>query len=223
MQTSYLNIVGMAGIAIFLFFLIVSLSGFLSAIRPSKIYSSITPADFGLDFENVSMRTEDGIELKGWLIPKTGSDKIIIGLHGYPADKGDILPTLIFLQKDFNLLLFDFRYLGESSGLYTTIGIKEVNDLLAAVDFAKERGFQKIGVWGFSMGGAVALMTVQRTPHINTIVSDSSYAALPLFFGISKSIFFKLWTFAPLILIKSFFIVTLLHCYTVTLDTNLAI
>ncbi|MCH8741586.1 alpha/beta fold hydrolase [Patescibacteria group bacterium] len=181
MQTSYLNIIGLAGIALFFFFLIVSFSGFLSAIRPSKIHSSITPASFSLDFEKITLKTSDGVELKGWLIPKQNSDKVIIALHGYPADKGDILPAISFLNEDFNILLFDFRYFGESRGSYTTIGAKEVNDLLAAVEFAKERGFQKIGVWGFSMGGAVALMTAQRTPNINAIVADSAYAALPLF------------------------------------------
>lgn len=181
MQTSYINIAGLAGIAFFFFFLIVSFSGFLSAIRPSKVHSSITPASFGLDFEKITLKTRDGVELKGWLIPKQNSGKIIIGLHGYPADKGNILPALTFLKEDFNLLLFDFRYFGESSGSYTTIGAKEVNDLLAAVEFAKERGFQKIGIWGFSMGGAVALMTASKTSDINAIVSDSAYASLSLF------------------------------------------
>lgn len=181
MQTSYLNIVGLAGIALFLFFLIVSFSGFLTAIRPSKIHSSVTPASFGLDFENVTIKTTDGIELKGWFIPQSNSDKVIIALHGYPADKGDILPAILFLKEDFNLLLFDFRYFGESGGRYTTIGLKEVNDLLAAVDFAKNRDFKKVGVWGFSMGGAVALMATSQTSNINAIVSDSSYASLALF------------------------------------------
>ena len=181
MQASYFNIVGLIGIALFFFFLVVSFSGFLSAIRPSKIHSSITPASFDLDFEKVEMETTDGIKLRGWLVPKQNSDKIIITLHGYPATKVDILPTITFLHEDFNLLLFDFRYFGESNGSYTTIGAKEVNDLLAAVEFAKEKGFQKIGVWGFSMGGAVALMTVSKTSDINVIVADSAYATLSLF------------------------------------------
>ena len=169
-----------AGLVILLFFVIVSLYGFYTAVRTPKIHSTFTPADFGLDFETVTMKTTDGVTIKGWFIPQPNTDKIIIALHGYPADKGDILPSLVFLHKDFNLLFFDFRYFGQSGGLYSTAGAMEIHDLLAAVELAKERGFTKIGVWGFSMGGAVALMGATKTPEIKAVVSDSSYAELSL-------------------------------------------
>lgn len=182
MQAPYIYIVYI-GIVLLLFFTIVSLYGFYIAIRPPKIHSPGTPADFGLDFETITMETSDGVVIKGWFVPQQKSDRIIIALHGYPADKGNILPALVFLNKDFNLLFVDFRYFGQSSGLYSTIGIKEVHDLLAAVEFAKEQGFKKIGVWGFSMGGAVALMSAGKTSDIKAIVSDSSYASLSLLSG----------------------------------------
>ena len=102
----------------------------------------------------------------------------MILLHGYPADKGNILPALAFLHEDFNLLLFDFRYLGKSEGSYSTAGAKEVEDLLAAIQFLKSRGVNEVGVWGFSMGGAVALMAIEKAPEIRAVVSESSYASL---------------------------------------------
>lgn len=179
MQTPYIYII-QVGIALLLFFTIVSLYGFFITIRPPKIHSSLTPADFELDFKAVTIKTADGIDIAGWFIPQQNSDKIIIALHGYPADKGDVLPLLVFLHEDFNLLFVDFRYFGESGGLYSTIGVKEMYDLLAAVEFVKEKGFEKIGVWGFSMGGAVALLSTDKTSNIKAIVSDSSYAALSL-------------------------------------------
>ncbi|MCH7605435.1 alpha/beta fold hydrolase [Patescibacteria group bacterium] len=181
MQISYIYIMIMkVGLVILLFFVIVSLYGFYIAIRPPKIHSPATPADFGLDFETITMETDDGVAIKGWFIPQPNTDKIIIALHGYPADKGDILPSLVFLHQDFNLLLFDFRYFGQSDGFYSTVGAREIYDLFAAVEFAKERGFTKIGIWGFSMGGAVALMGASKTSEIKAVVSDSSYASLSL-------------------------------------------
>jgi len=179
MQISYASLI-QTGLVILLFFVIVSLYGFYTAVRPPKIHSSFTPADFGLNFEIVAMKTKDAVNIKGWFIPQPNTDKIIIALHGYPADKGDILPSLVFLHQDFNLLFFDFRYFGQSSGLYSTAGAREIYDLLAAVEFAKERGFTKIGIWGFSMGGAVALMGASKTSEIKAVVSDSSYASLSL-------------------------------------------
>lgn len=165
---------------IFLFFAIFSLFGLLVSVRPPRIYASYHPAHFGLPFEDITLKTSDGLTLKGWFIPQAKSDKAIVALHGYPADKGDILPALLFLHSDFNLLFFDFRYFGGSQGLYTTAGAKEVRDLLAALQFLKERGFQRIGVWGFSLGGAVALMTAGESGDIKAIVSESSYAELSL-------------------------------------------
>ncbi|MBM2806423.1 MAG: Alpha/beta fold hydrolase [Deltaproteobacteria bacterium] len=161
------------------FLFVISLWGFYASIRPPKIISSLTPRDLKMNYEDVSFRTADGLTLRGWHIPcaKT-TDKTLILLHGYPADKGNILPALAFLHGDFNLLLFDFRYLGQSEGSYSTAGAKEVEDLLAAVQFLKTRGVKEVGVWGFSMGGAVALMAIEKAPEIKAVIAESSYASL---------------------------------------------
>jgi dipeptidyl aminopeptidase/acylaminoacyl peptidase len=156
-----------------------SLWGFYISIRPPKILSSITPRDLNMAYENVSFTTSDGLTLRGWYIPcaKT-SERTLILLHGYPADKGNILPPMAFLHDDFNVLTFDFRYLGQSEGSYSTVGAREVADLLAAIQFLRRRGTKEVGVWGFSMGGAVALMALEKAPEIRAVASESSYANL---------------------------------------------
>src|SRR5262244_3955388 len=159
--------------------IIISLWGFYSSIRPPKIISTLTPRDLKMNYEDVSFKTADGLTLRGWFIPGARvTEKTLILLHGYPADKGNILPALSFLHEDFNLLLFDFRYLGKSEGSYSTAGAREVEDLLAAIQFLKSRGVREVGVWGFSMGGAVALMAIEKAPEIRVVISESSYASL---------------------------------------------
>jgi uncharacterized protein len=161
------------------FLLVFSLWGFYSSIRPPRIHSSVTPNHFKMVYEDLSFQTEDGLTLRGWFVPSANAAaKTLILLHGYPADKGNILPPLAFLHDDFNLLFFDFRYLGQSEGRYSTAGAKEVDDLLAAVEFLNSRGIERVGVWGFSMGGAVALMALEKAPAIKAVVSESSYANL---------------------------------------------
>ena len=133
-----------------LFLPLTSLLGFYSSIKPPKIVSDITPKDLEFDYEKVSFITSDGIKLIGWWLPnKNPAAKTLVLLHGYPADKGDILPALAFLNKRYNLLLFDFRYLGQSEGRYSTAGAKETADLTAAIQYLKTRGINEIGVWGF--------------------------------------------------------------------------
>jgi dipeptidyl aminopeptidase/acylaminoacyl peptidase len=166
-------------ITILFFTLLLSLWGFYFAIRPIRILSAVTPADFKMAYENISFKTKDNILIHGWFIPSAHAKaKTIILLHGYPADKGNILPFRLFLHSDYNLLFIDFRYLGDSEGAYSTIGRNEVLDLKAAVDYLKTRGINEVGVWGFSLGGAVALMTAVDTPEIKAVVSESSYARL---------------------------------------------
>ena len=166
-------------LTVFSVLIIISLWGFYSSIRPPRIISSITPRDLKMDYQDVSFKTADGLTLRGWYIPSAKStEKTLILLHGYPADKGNILPAQAFLHEDFNLLLFDFRYLGKSEGSYSTAGAKEVEDLLAAIQFLKTRGIKEVGVWGFSMGGAVALMAIEKAPEIRAVISESSYASL---------------------------------------------
>ncbi|HEX9273691.1 MAG TPA: alpha/beta fold hydrolase [Candidatus Binatia bacterium] len=175
MDTTILRVV----LIVFSVLIIISLWGFYSSIRPPKIISSITPRDLKMNYEDVSFKTADGLTLRGWYIPSAQStEKTLILLHGYPADKGNILPALAFLHEDFNLLLFDFRYLGKSEGSYSTAGAKEVEDLLAAIQFLKTGGINEVGVWGFSMGGAVALMAIEKAPEIRAVISESSYASL---------------------------------------------
>ena len=172
------------------YFLLTSFWGFYTIIKPPKIISNVTPETYGLEYENISFTTADNVVLRGWFIPAQAENvptsqsdvgtKTIILLHGYPADKGDILPTMVFLNKKYNLLLFDFRYLGQSEGKYSTLGAKETEDLSSALSFLASRGITEVGIWGFSVGGAVALMVASQASEIKVVVSEASYAQLDL-------------------------------------------
>jgi fermentation-respiration switch protein FrsA (DUF1100 family) len=164
----------------FLTILVIAVSSyaFYISVCPRRFISGINPSNFGLKYEEVNFRTRDGLTLKGWFIPCEGKKTTIIVCHGYPFDKGNILPSSLFLHKEYNLFLFDFRAMGESEGRYTTVGYHEKKDLLAAVDYLKSRGIERMGALGFSLGGAVIIMA--DSPDIEAIVSDSSYATLDL-------------------------------------------
>ena len=57
----------------------------------------------------------------------------------------------------YAVLMFDLRGHGESDGDRLSIGYHERKDVLGAVDFAEEKGFEKIGVLSFCMGAATSL------------------------------------------------------------------
>ena len=75
------------------------------SIHPPKIITDLIPSDLGLKYEEVSFKSADGIKLSGWLMPNNKTKAAIIVMHGYPADKANLLPTAEFLSKDFNVFL----------------------------------------------------------------------------------------------------------------------
>lgn len=156
--------------------------GLYQSMFPQRIVSAETPADYGLAFEDVRLTTADGLHLVAWYVPpKQGDGKsAILVLHGYPADKGDLLGRASFLAERHALLFLDFRYFGGSEGAYTTAGVREVEDALAAIAYLKTRGAERIGIYGFSLGGAVALMTTDRTTEVAAIAAEAPYATLRL-------------------------------------------
>ncbi len=160
---------------------IVGLLGFAMGIHPPKITSARTPADYGWTFETISLRTRDGLTLSGWFVPRDaepGRRPVIIVLHGYPYDKASVLGVTPFLHQHYDLLLVDFRFFGQSEGQLTTFGYREWQDVVAAVDYARDRGPAAVGIWGFSFGGAVALLALPRTDGIDAVVVDSPFASM---------------------------------------------
>jgi len=134
------------------------------------------------------------LTLRGWFIPAASASldepsgkgemawntcaTILVG-HGYPFDKANILRHALFLHPRFHLLVFDFRYFGESDGGYTTAGLLETQDVQAAVEYVKSRSDvnpERIGALGFSMSASAFILT--KHPAVKAIVSDSPYATL---------------------------------------------
>ena len=176
-------------IFIALFLILFSLLTFLISIHPLKIITNLEPSGLGLKYEEITFKSADNVKLSGWLIPNNKTKKTIIVMHGYPADKANLLGIAEFLAKDFNVFLFDFRSFGKSEGKFTTAGYLEKNDLLGAIQYLeKEKNITKIGLYGFSLGGAVALMTNHK--NVKAIVTDSSYAKLSNIVGYMYRIFF---------------------------------
>lgn len=149
--------------------------------RKSK-YSPITifPSDFNAPYEECSFKNEEGLTLKGWFIPASmPSDKTIMLLHGWGQNKGNLLSSTIFLrEKGFNLFYFDFRGSGDSSQGLSSIGYLETKDALSALDYLcltypKETKY--IGVYGLSMGAAVAVYCAAHRKEVQCIVAEACY------------------------------------------------
>ena len=158
-------------------FVTLSLVSFWLAVRPPRMTIPLAPADFKLEVEEVTIPTDDGLRLSAWFIARPGTPAIVL-LHGYPAEKADMLPLAAALARRFTVLLVDLRYFGRSEGRVTTLGFMERGDLRRVVDVLAARGFDRVGVFGFSLGGAIAITAAAEEPRIGAVAAYSPFADL---------------------------------------------
>ncbi|GIV14762.1 MAG: alpha/beta hydrolase [Armatimonadota bacterium] len=150
----------------------------VAATHPPRAPLFLTPFDVQVSFDPVAFPSRDGTPLSGWWISHPRPRGVAVLCHGYVANRCEVLGVALELRRlGFSCLLFDFRAHGESGGRVTTIGAREVQDALGAVDFAARFGLP-ILLFGSSMGGAVAIMTAARDQRVGAVIADSAYARL---------------------------------------------
>ena len=152
-----------------------------------------SPAQYGLPFTEVLFPSRDGLILHGWFVPAKGvatfslthndwaagsKGTIVLG-HGRFGSKDPDLKYVPWLREaGYSCLLFDFRGHGRSEGDYTSFGYHERKDLLGAMDFLRGKGIFKVGVLGFSLGGAVGISTAAECDDIVAVVADGAFVEL---------------------------------------------
>ena len=90
--------------------------------------------------------------------------------------------ALALSRRGFGIFMFDMRARGDSPAANSSSGYYERLDLQGASDYLVSNGADRsrIGVLGFSLGGAVALLTGSNPNNFGAVVSDSAFADLSL-------------------------------------------
>ena len=141
-----------------------------------------TPQTYGLAYDSLSIRTEDGETLHGWWIPSANKDArgIVLLFHG---NAGNISHRLdyarMFNQLGYATLLVDYRGYGQSSGSPSEQGT--YRDALAAWEWlTQSRGAKAadIIIAGESLGGGVASwLAVRHSPR--ALLLMSTFTSIP--------------------------------------------
>lgn len=149
-------------------------------VYPARRLPTTRPSDYGLAPEPITVQTPNGGLLHGWYAPAPDNAKgTIICCHGYAGDcSPDLVYAPLFNRAGYNVCLFDFVGHGTSEGDRTSLVYYERRDLLAVLEYLRKRGVDRVGLIGFSMGGAIALSTAPLSPMVIGVVSDSTFAEL---------------------------------------------
>jgi pimeloyl-ACP methyl ester carboxylesterase len=138
-----------------------------------------SPAEYDLEFEEVTFKATDGLQLQGCWIPATDSERAVIILHGHGGSLDwDIHRAPALHAAGFNVFLFDFRAHGRSQGRLATFGYLERYDVQGAVEFLKDLGVRSIGLLGFSYGALASMLTAPVCPDVRAVVADGGPARL---------------------------------------------
>ncbi len=150
------------------------------------------PADYGIPREavqEVEFETPDGELLYGWYC--RAKNPIASGLfcHGNTGNltaSADVIPPL--LDAGFNVLFFDYRGFGRSSGIATINGV--ISDGVTAARFHNRLRPQSLPsiLYGFSLGGGVAAQVIKHHPF-DGLILQSTFTSLP---AITRSVFPRL-------------------------------
>lgn len=138
-----------------------------------------TPADIGLEYEDVRFTTDDGVTLSGWFVPAARETRTaVIVLHGFSGHRLPELAAFVpWLHGRHNVLQFDFRGHGESDPGHITLGWHERRDVAAAIRFLEGRGLGPIALFGVSMGASTAIVSAPDLP-VAAVVADAPFAEL---------------------------------------------
>ena len=139
----------------------------------------VTPFETGVAWEDIRIPTRNEEHpLVGWWFPRPESDRVIVCCAGYRGSKSDLIGIGSALWRaGFNVLLFDYHGHGAARGTPVTLAYRELHDFLVALDYAQQRlPHGRIGVIGFSMGGAIAILGAAQRPDVRVVVADSPFA-----------------------------------------------
>jgi len=166
-----------AAIALLWFVLFPLAMAGIAANRAPAPLGSATPATYGLAYQNVGVRTTDGVRLSGWYIPPRNGAALVV-LPGSGSNRSAVLgQAAVLARHGYGVLLADPRGQGLSGGHAMDFGWWGDQDIAAAVSFlGRQPGVQagKIAVLGESMGGEQALAAAGADPRIRAVVAEGA-------------------------------------------------
>jgi hypothetical protein len=154
-----------------------------------------TPAEAGLDYEDVTFPSRDGVPLEGWYIPAAGAGKLVIanhpsgfsrsGLPGHlepwksmwdPSGNGfevNFVPDYKILHDaGYNVLAYDLRNHGLSAaanGGIASSGIFEARDVVGSLQYACARADTRdmtIGLFSRCLGCNSTFSAMTQFPEV---------------------------------------------------------
>lgn len=148
------------------------------AFAPPDREVTADPSDFGLSATDLWFDGPNGKRLHAWWIPVDGPAPVVIVLHGWGGNSGDMLPIAPGLaESGFHSLFLDARRHGQSDFEDFMSMPRFAEDLETAVgDLLERDDVTAIGVIGHSVGAAASIYAAADNQAIDAVVAVASFA-----------------------------------------------
>lgn len=140
-------------------------------------YAYSKPEQLGLPFEHVLVKVADGVAPAWKFAPKNAgraSSTWAIHVHGLGGKRAGALRGVpVANQLGLTSLVVSFRNDGEappSNDARYSLGQNEWLDLEAAIQFAVDHGAERLVLFGWSLGGSMAMRAADLSVHSDRIV-----------------------------------------------------
>jgi alpha-beta hydrolase superfamily lysophospholipase len=131
--------------------------------------------------EEFTVRTTDGVVLRGWKVRAARANgNWVLLLHGRSHNRLVMLLHAEFLlTAGYSVVMMDARAHGESGGAMATYGYLEKGDATAIVDaLESSEKVKHLFALGESMGAAVSLQSAAVAPRIEAVVAEGAFRNL---------------------------------------------
>ncbi|KAH7921997.1 alpha/beta-hydrolase [Leucogyrophana mollusca] len=177
-----------------------------SAFPPGSRTEVAVPTEYGLEYEDLPLRTPDGFTLRCYLLlqrKEPGNDRAlhveyteeqtreeftstrptVIMFHGNGGNHGHRIPLakIFFYKMRCNVLMLSYRGYGHSEGSPSETGL--CLDAQTALDYITSHpdlSKTPVVLYGQSIGGAVAIHLASRNPSkIAALILENTFTNLP--------------------------------------------
>ncbi|KAK7052478.1 protein bem46 [Favolaschia claudopus] len=179
-----------------------------SAFPPGSRTDVPIPSTYGLPYDDLELKTSDGITLRCYMLPQTrelskshpsatqvvGEEDVtedefiaarptVIMFHGNGGNHGHRIPLakVFYMRMRCNVLMVSYRGYGLSDGSPSEKGLQI--DAQTALDYITSHPLlsqTRIILYGQSIGGAVSIDLASRNPSkITALILENTFTSLP--------------------------------------------
>jgi len=163
-----LTIVSAPVVALVLLWLLIFPIGF-SYVYTHTGRTAVTP-ELGVPYERVTVTTSDSLDLTASYVPSKNRAAVILFPGATRSDEARVL-----IRHGYGVLLLDPRGQGGSEG--DTIRWAGDRDLLAGLEYVRSRPDvdpERVGAFGFSIGGEILLEAAAQSTGFKAVVSEGA-------------------------------------------------